>query len=124
MPDPSPAPACTTTLWPCATSSRTPAGVRATRYSSDLISVGTPTLIDLLTGHELTPAQREPELDAVAGARQVAPGELFDLANPVAQRVAMAVKAPGGGLPLPVALDERLERAHQLAAVVALAALD
>src|SRR5436309_7733762 len=36
----------------------------------------------------------------------------------------MAVQAPCCGLPLPVALDERLERAHELAAVVALAGLD
>ncbi len=43
--DPSPAPAWTTTSWPCSTSSRTPAGVSATRYSSVLISVGTPTFM-------------------------------------------------------------------------------
>src|SRR5690349_23786756 len=43
MPEPSPAPDWTTTLWPRSTSSRTPAGVSATRYSSVLISVGTPT---------------------------------------------------------------------------------
>ena len=46
------------------------------------------------------------------------------LPDPVAQRVAVAVEAPGRPLPLPVLLDERLERAHQLAAVVALAGLD
>src|SRR5213076_2226716 len=50
--------------------------------------------------------------------------ELLDLADPVAQRVTMAVQAPRRGLPLPVAFDERLERAHELAAVMALAALD
>src|SRR3954454_24510899 len=43
MPEPSPAPAWTSTLWPRSTSSRTPAGVSATRYSSVLISVGAPT---------------------------------------------------------------------------------
>ena len=43
--DPSPAPAWIAISWPCSTSSRTPAGVRATRYSSVLISVGTPTFI-------------------------------------------------------------------------------
>src|SRR5439155_1684237 len=48
MPEPSPAPDWTMTLCPWAASSRTPAGVSATRYSSDLISLGTPTLIDLL----------------------------------------------------------------------------
>src|SRR5215218_4425013 len=73
---------------------------------------------------DLAPAQGEPELDAVAGGAEVAAGELLDLADPVAQRVAVAVQAPGGGLPLPVALDEGLERAHELAAVVALAVRD
>src|SRR4051794_7445409 len=42
---PSPAPACTSTSWPRPVSSRTPAGVIATRNSSVLISVGMPTLI-------------------------------------------------------------------------------
>jgi hypothetical protein len=40
--DPSPAPAWTTTSWPRRTSSDTPAGVMATRYSLFLISVGIP----------------------------------------------------------------------------------
>src|SRR6185436_10489112 len=70
------------------------------------------------------PAQGEPELDAVAGRSEVAAGELLDLADPVAERVAVAVQAPGGGLALPVALDGGLERAHELAAVVALTVLD
>src|SRR6266545_6453370 len=39
---PSPAPVSTTTSWPRWTSSRAPAGVKATRYSSVLISFGTP----------------------------------------------------------------------------------
>src|SRR4051812_10409350 len=73
---------------------------------------------------DLAPAQGEPELDPVARGSEVAAGELLDLADPVAQRVAVAEQAPRGGLPLAVALDERLERAHQLAAVVALAVLD
>src|SRR3954447_26234150 len=128
--DPSPAPCCTTTSCPRSTSSRTPAGVSATRYSSVLISVATPTFmcvglsLPLGSGHELAAAQGQPELDAVAGAAQVAARQLLDLADPVAQRVAVAVQAPRGGLPLPVALDEGLERAHELAAVVALAVLD
>ena len=42
---PSPPPAWITTSWPCSASSRTPAGVSATRYSSTLVSVGTPTFI-------------------------------------------------------------------------------
>src|SRR5215211_1118477 len=122
-----PAPAWTSTSWPWSVSSRTPAGVSATRYSSVLISVGTPTFkagsfrwsVD-----ELAPAEREPEVDAVARGVQGAPRELLDAADPVAQRVPVAVELARGLLPLPVALDEGLERAHQLAAVGALALLD
>src|SRR3954447_11385420 len=130
--DPEPAPCCTSTSWPRSTSSRTPAGVNATRYSSVLISVGTPTFMGVsnlswvgtVSVHERAAAQREPELDAIAGAGEVAPRQLLDLADAVAQRVPVAVQAPGGRLPLPVALDEGLERAHQLAAVMPLARLD
>src|SRR4051794_158771 len=74
--EPSPAPACTTTSWPCSTSSRTPAGVSATRYSSVLISVGQPTFMGSFLSppggsqphgpHQLPPAQGEPEVDPVA----------------------------------------------------------
>ena len=42
---PTPAPAWMHTSWPCSVSSRTPAGVSDTLYSSALISVGTPTFI-------------------------------------------------------------------------------
>src|SRR3954447_16259204 len=130
--DPEPAPCCTSTSWPRSTSSRTPAGVNATRYSSVLISVGTPTFMGVsnlswvgtVSVHELAAAQRQPELDAIAGAGEVAPRQLLDLADAVPQRVAMAVQPPRGRLPLPVAFDERLERAHQLAAVVPLTGLD
>src|SRR5581483_1505841 len=45
IPDPRPAPACTTTLWPCSTSVRTPAGIMPTRYSRVFTSVGQPTII-------------------------------------------------------------------------------
>src|SRR5665647_2815630 len=38
-----PAPVCTNTEWPCEVSSRTLAGVRPTRYSWFLISLGSPT---------------------------------------------------------------------------------
>src|SRR5919204_4161685 len=125
MAEPSPAPLWTTASWPASASSRTPAGVRATRYSSALISVGTPTLIAApSSSHELASPQRQPELDAVAGARQVASRQLLNLADPVAQRVAVTVQPLGGALPLAVLLDEGLERAHELAAVVALAVLD
>ena len=37
---PLPVPDCTITSWPCPVSSRAPAGVNDTRYSSVLISVG------------------------------------------------------------------------------------
>src|SRR3954449_8813653 len=123
--EPSPAPACTTTSWPCSASSRTPAGVSATRYSSVLISVGTPTFKarSFPSGDELAPAQREPEVDAVARRVEGAPGQLLDAPDPVAQRVAVAVELARRLLPLAVALDERLQRAHQLPAVGALALL-
>src|SRR5262245_56975695 len=42
---PSPAPRSTMTSWPWSASSRAPAGVNPTRYSSDLISLATPILI-------------------------------------------------------------------------------
>src|SRR5436853_7243657 len=44
MADPSPAPRSTRTRWPWATSSRTPSGVSATRFSPGLVSDGTPTI--------------------------------------------------------------------------------
>src|SRR4051794_24052885 len=124
--EPSPAPAWITTSWPCSASSRTPAGVSATRYSSVLISVGTPTFKarSFPSGDELAPAQREPEVDAVARRVEGAPGELLDAPDPVAQRVAVAVELARRLLPLAVALDERLQRTHQLPAVGALALLD
>src|SRR4051812_16610917 len=46
---PSPAPRSTSTSWPRCTSSRAPAGVSATRYSSGLISLTTATLTRLRT---------------------------------------------------------------------------
>ena len=45
MDEPSPAPFCTSTVWPAEVSSRTPAGVIATRYSSAFTSVGIPTIM-------------------------------------------------------------------------------
>src|SRR4051812_19043944 len=101
--DPAPAPCWMSTSWPRSTSSRTPAGVIATRYSSVLISVGTPTFMDSPLVDELAAAQRQPELDAVPGAGEVAPRQLFDLADAVAQGVAVAVQPPRGRLPLAVA---------------------
>ena len=66
-------------------------------------------------------AEREPELDPVLGLAEVAAGQLLDPADPVAERMPVAVEVAGGPLPLPVALDERLERAEQLRAVLPLA---
>src|SRR4051812_7462175 len=124
--EPSPAPACTTTSCSCSTSSRTPEGVSATRYSSVLISVGTPTSMgdDLSSLEELAPSQREPEVDAITGRVQRAAGELLDALDPVAQGVAVAGQLARGALPLPVALDEDLERAQQLGGVGGVGALE
>src|SRR5262245_2229897 len=106
---PSPAPDCTSTSCPRSVSSRTPAGVSDTRYSSVLISVGTPTFIASLDPsswvHQLARPQREPELDPVPGLRQVAAGELLHPPDPVAQRVPVAVELARGALPLAVLLD-------------------
>ena len=73
---------------------------------------------------QLPRSQGEPELDAVGGAREVAAGQLLHLPDPVAERVPVAVELARGALPVPVLLDERLERAQQLVAVVALGVLD
>src|SRR3712207_3436105 len=129
MADPSPAPRCTSTSCPRSTSSRTLAGVRPTRYSSVLISVGQPTFIRpprvaSLSADQLAAAEGEPEVDAVARGVERPPRELLDAADPVTQRVAAAVELVRGALPLAVALDEHLERTHELAAVGALALLD
>src|SRR5258708_34055743 len=45
IPLPCPAPASMSTVCPAAVSSSAPTGKRATRYSSDLISLGNPTII-------------------------------------------------------------------------------
>src|SRR5918995_5796883 len=120
--EPTPAPAWRITSWPCSTSSRAPAGVSDTRYSSVLISVGTPTFMRLassLSRNQFSSSQRQPELDPVARVRQVPPGQLFHPPDPVAQRMPVAVKLACRPLPLAVLLDERLERADQLVAVLA-----
>src|SRR3954452_2254164 len=125
--EPSPAPAWMTTSWPCSTSSRTPAGVSATRYSSVLISVGTPTFTwdsSRSVADQLASAQCQPEVDAIARGVQRPAGQLLHAPDPVAQSVAMTVQLAGRALPLAVALDERLERPHELATVGALALLD
>src|SRR5688500_17530313 len=123
---PTPAPDWISTSCPCSTSSLTPAGVSDTRYSSVLISVGTPTFMRCRSslGNQLSGPQREPELDSVAGARQVAARELLHPPDPVAQRMPVAVELARGALPLAVLLDERLERADQLVAVLAAPVLE
>src|SRR5947209_13978905 len=124
MAEPRPAPLCTNTSCPASASSRTPAGVSATRYSSGLTSVGTPTFTVRTppwSCDELAPAQRKPELDSVSRTGQVASGELLDPPDPVSQGVAVAIQPPRRPLPLPVLLDEGLERTHQLAPVLPLA---
>ena len=68
--------------------------------------------------------QGEPEVDPVTRVVQRAPGQLLDAADPVAQRMTVAEERLRRALPLPVALDEGLQRAHQLAAVGALGVLD
>src|ERR1700742_5164286 len=73
---------------------------------------------------QLAPTQGQPEVDAVARRVQRAAGELFYAADPVAQRVTVAEQRARRLLPLPVGLEERLQRAHQLAAVGALGVLD
>src|SRR5207248_2430726 len=73
---------------------------------------------------ELAAPQRQPEVDAIARRVQRAAGQLLDAADAIAQRVPVAVQLARGALPLPVALDEGLQRAHQLAAVGPLVVLD
>src|SRR3954468_3711987 len=58
---PSPAPVSTSTSWPRRTSSRAPAGVSATRYSSVLISRTTPIFISLSCRLGGVEAQKEQE---------------------------------------------------------------
>ena len=125
---PTPAPDWMNTSWPCSTSSRTPAGVSATRYSSVLISVGTPTFIAALllgSSHVTSSRARSASQNSIRSrALEVAPRQLLDPPDPVAQRVAVAVELARRALPLPVLLDERLERAHQLVAVLAARVLE
>src|SRR4051794_26824027 len=73
---------------------------------------------------ELPCAKGQPQLDPIRRPRQIPPRQLLDLADPVAQRMAMAVQLPRRPLPVAVVLDERLQRAQQLPAVLALRALD
>src|SRR6266545_567353 len=98
MAEPSPAPFWTMTPCPASTSSRTPDGVSATRYSSALISVGTPTFTRRPflsypgSCHQLAAAQCQPEVDPVARGVQRAACELLYPPDAVAERVAVAVE--------------------------------
>ena len=126
-PSPRPRRPGSTTSWPCSTSSRTPDGRERDAVLVGLDLGGDADLhgcASLVVVDELAAAQGEPEVDPVARRVQRPAGQLLDAPDPVAQRVAVAVELARGPLPLPVALDERLERAHQLAAVGALALLD
>src|SRR5438445_6349625 len=72
MAEPSPPPRSTSTRWPWATSSRTPSGVRAARFSPGLVSAGTPTI----TAGPRSRAQRLPgqaQPDDRLGVHDVAP---------------------------------------------------
>ena len=86
------------------------------RRNSDLHSLSHRSLIAVT---QFSGPQREPELDPVARARQVAARELLHPPDAVAQRMAVAVELARRPLPLAVLLDERLERADQLVAVLA-----
>ena len=71
----------------------------------------------LLGREQLPRAQREPELHPVEARRQVAAGELLHLAHPVAEGVTVDVQLGRGALPPGVVLEERAERALELAAL-------
>src|SRR5688500_13101305 len=76
------------------------------------------------TSRQFPAPQSQPEVDAISRAVQRAPRQLLHALDPVAQGVTMAVELLGRPLPLPVALDEDLQGAHELAAVGALPLLD
>src|SRR5437588_778526 len=110
MADPSPAPRSTTTRWPWVTSSRTPSGVRATRFSPALVSAGTPTITcrPARSGERL-PGQAQP--DDGLGVHDVAaphqPGYLVP-PHPHHGHVSFldAVGAPGAGVEVQGQVDE------------------
>src|SRR6201994_2754766 len=83
MDEPSPAPASMTTWWPPRTSSCTPAGVIATRYSWFLISRGIPTFIRCLSVRRATGSQSRVRLGQ-DGAQDLL--HLVELSLPVDQR--------------------------------------
>src|SRR4029077_20896922 len=64
--DPSPAPDWTTTPCPACTSSRTPPGVAATRYSLSFTSVGIPTIMRM-PSRRLAPSEAYSASDALDG---------------------------------------------------------
>src|ERR1700710_1617373 len=73
---------------------------------------------------QLPRPQGEPELDPVGGLGEVPPGHLLDLADPVAERVPVAVELARGPLPLAVMEDEDLQRAQQFGGVDRVAGQD
>src|SRR5947209_3520709 len=81
--EPSPAPLWTTTSCPASASSRTPAGVRATRYSSAFTSDGTPTLTAIprsaSTLHVSLPVVLVFHLHPLSGLGQHRAEDLLDL---------------------------------------------
>ncbi len=74
-----------------------------------------------LPAKQIAAPQREPEVDPVAGILEAATGKRLDAADAVPQRVPVAIEPSRRPLPLAVLLDERLQRADQLAAVTTLA---
>ena len=70
---------------------------------------------------QLVRAQRQPQLQPVAGVGRAAAGQRLDLADPVAQRVPVDAERGGGVGPAAVGLDvgrERLDQRRAVAGVV------
>src|SRR5438309_410770 len=110
MADPSPAPRSTRTRWPWATSSRTPSGVRATRFSPALVSAGTPTITcGPSRSRQRLPGQAEADdgLGVHDGAAPHQPGHLVQT-HPHDGHVPFldAVGAPGAGVEVQGQVDE------------------
>src|SRR4051812_20654850 len=114
MPLPSPAPDSIRTAWPSCVSSSTPTGSIATRYSSALISLGTPTIIrpPLQTGprpDQTGPPRAEDRPDDIRPRRVPVAAAPFDQTRPkkTSQPGASLSLASGPG----ACQDQRLGRA-------------
>src|SRR5512139_4139027 len=119
MPAPSPAPRSTMTRWPEPTSIRTPPGTMPTRYSSFLISLGTPTIIATsstgarLHHKRLSFEPREPRLvpgpEDELGDQVVRVVRELGVAQPLLAQILLAVdvgvRAPG--VPAKFLVDHR-----------------